>query len=87
MASTQITGKAYAATNGGMNVLMLSTAAVSSKEAAYTNTKGRTNNNVTRTNLGGETFLGGVVGGPEDAPLIPGIYTFGSDANIVNDII
>ena len=87
--STQLASvhHAYAANYGGEVATDLTTA-ISDMVTAYNDAKGRKNNGVdtdaARTNLGGGN-LGGVYGGPND-PLTPGVYTFGSDVNLVSDV-
>eukprot|EP00579_Thalassiosira_antarctica_P007358 CAMPEP_0201882554 /NCGR_PEP_ID=MMETSP0902-20130614/14275_1 /ASSEMBLY_ACC=CAM_ASM_000551 /TAXON_ID=420261 /ORGANISM="Thalassiosira antarctica, Strain CCMP982" /LENGTH=277 /DNA_ID=CAMNT_0048411123 /DNA_START=52 /DNA_END=885 /DNA_ORIENTATION=+ len=83
--STQLASvhHAYAANYGGSVATDLTTA-VGDMVTAYNYAEGRTNDDATRTNLG-EGILGGVYGGP-DAPLTPGVYTFGSDVNLVSDV-
>jgi hypothetical protein len=78
--STQISGKAYAASYGGATATKLSTA-VGDLETAYTDAKGRTNSDAARTNLGGGSLGGGQPGGPT-AQLTPGLYTFVSFVTI-----
>jgi hypothetical protein len=82
-ASEQITGKAYAA-DYATPVPVALTTAVSDMETAYTDAAGRPNTNDARINLGGG-LLGNAYGGA-DSPLTAGVYTFGSDVNIVTDI-
>jgi hypothetical protein len=77
-------GHAYAASYGGQTATDL-TAAVSAMEAAYTDAAGRTNPDAARKNVGGGT-LGGVNYGGPDAPLTPGVYTFGSDVQLNGNV-
>lgn len=77
------TGNAYAASYGGAIATVL-TAAVGAMGAAYTDAAGRVNPDAARINLG-DGNLGGVYGGP-DAPLTPGVYTFGSNVLLNNDV-
>jgi hypothetical protein len=77
------TGKAFAATSATPIPAALSTA-VSDMEAAYTTAAGFPNNDATRINYG-TGVLGGVFGGVNDA-LTPGVYTWGSDVLIGDDI-
>jgi hypothetical protein len=81
--SAQLTGKAFAA-NYASPIPSHLTTAVGAMEEAYTNASGRDNDDAARTNLGGGN-LGGVFGGAVN-PLTPGVYTFGSDVNLVSDI-
>jgi hypothetical protein len=81
--SAQVVGKAFAATYAPPIPAHLSTA-VSEMEAAYTDAAGRPNADADRKNIG-EGVLGGDFGGP-DAPLTPGVYTFGSGVTIGGDI-
>jgi hypothetical protein len=81
--SDQVTGTAYAASYVEPTPTNL-TGAVSNMETAYTDAAGRTNTNATRINYN-EGTLGGDYGGA-DAKLTPGVYTFGSDVNIADDI-
>ena len=82
--STQVVGEVKAA-NYAVPVPSDLTSAVSSMEAAYSATAGRTNPNAARVNLGTGN-LGGNFGGAE-APLIRGVYTFTTDVNINSDIV
>jgi hypothetical protein len=77
-------GHAYAASYGGQTATDL-TAAVSAMEAAYTDAAGRTNPDAARKNVGGGT-LGGVNYGGPDAPLTPGVYTFGSNVQLSGNV-
>ena len=81
--SSQITGKAFAATNLAPIPGHLTTA-VSAMEAAYTDATGRPAAVGRRLNLGTGT-LGGKFGGTT-APLTAGVYTFGTDVTIGSDI-
>jgi len=76
-------GHAYAASYGTPISERLTTA-VSAMETAYTDAAGRDNPDGARINLGGGT-LGGDYGGPEH-PLTPGVYTFGTDVLLANDV-
>jgi len=76
-------GHAYAASYGAPISERLTTA-VSAMETAYTDAAGRLNPDGARINLGAG-LLGGVYGGPEH-PLTPGVYTFGSDVLLANDV-
>jgi hypothetical protein len=88
--STQIVGKAFAADNATPIPSHL-TVAVGEMETAYTNAAGRTNADARRKNVGGgnlgvedednEFCCGGT-----NAPLTPGVYTFGSDVTIKESI-
>jgi hypothetical protein len=78
-------GHAFAASYGGQAATDL-TAAVNAMEAAYTDAAGRVNPDEDRINLG-EGTLGGVKNpGAPDTPLTPGVYTFGTDVNLVGDV-
>jgi hypothetical protein len=77
-------GHAYAASYAGQTATDL-TAAVSAMETAYTDAAGRTNSDKERNDLGGGT-LGGVNDGGPDAPLTPGVYTFGSDVQLNGNV-
>jgi hypothetical protein len=77
------TGKAFAATYSSPIPAHL-TSAVSAMEAAYTDAAGRVNSDGDRINLGGG-ILGGKFGGAE-TQLTPGVYTFGKDVIIGDDI-
>jgi hypothetical protein len=77
-------GHAYAADYGGQTPTDL-TAAVSAMETAYTDAAGRTNDDAARKNLG-EGTLGGVNAGGPDAPLTPGVYTFGTDVQLSGNV-
>jgi hypothetical protein len=81
--SIQLTGKAYAADYGGVIPLNLTTA-VGNMETAYTDAEGRSSSDPTKINYG-SGGLGGVFGGEQDK-LTAGIYTFGSDVSINEDI-
>jgi hypothetical protein len=81
--STQITGKAFAASYGGDTPVLLTTA-VSDMETAYTNAAGRLNPDAARINLGGG-ILGGVYGGADD-PLTAGVYIFDTNVDIAENI-
>jgi hypothetical protein len=81
--SDQVSGRCYAADYGGDTPAKL-TSAVSDMETAYTDASGRTAAVAPKLNLGGGT-LGGAIGGA-DAPLTPGIYTFGTVVTISLDI-
>jgi hypothetical protein len=61
------------------------TAAVGDMETAYTAAAGLPNEDASRTNIGAGT-LGGTDTGGNGTPLSPGVYTFGTDVNIANDI-
>jgi subtilisin family serine protease len=65
--ASQITGKAYAASYGGVTTAAL-TVAVGDMETAYTDAAGRPNTDAARINL-----KGGAIGG---LTLTPGVYTF-----------
>jgi hypothetical protein len=60
------------------------TTAVSAMETAYTNAEGRDNTDGARKNIGGG-ILGGIYGGAT-GKLTPGVYTFGTDVQIADDI-
>jgi hypothetical protein len=77
------TGMAFAADYAAPIGTQL-TAAVSDMEAAYTDAESRPNTDDDRTNLGAGT-LGGIYGGAT-GKLTPGVYTFGSDVKIADDI-
>jgi hypothetical protein len=79
----QSNGKAYAADYDVPTPARMTTA-VSNMETAYTDAAGRANEDAARKNLGGGT-LGGAFGG-KNAPLTPGVYTFGTDIKITDDI-
>jgi hypothetical protein len=83
--STQVTGthKAEAASYGGAVAEYL-TKAVLNMEAAYTDAAGRLNPDAARINLGGG-ILGGDFGGT-NSQLTPGVYTFGVNVVITEDI-
>jgi hypothetical protein len=82
--TTQVTGKATAASYGGVVETKL-TAAVSDMETAYTVAAGRPNIDAARINLGAG-ILGGVLpGGPTDQ-LTPGVYTFGTGVKVTGDL-
>jgi hypothetical protein len=83
--STQITGQAHAASYGGQVATTL-TSAVGAMETAYTDAAGRTNNNPARINLGAGVLGVGLLNGGANAPLTPGVYTFGSDVTIAEAI-
>jgi hypothetical protein len=86
--SEQVSGRAYAANYVPTSPANL-TLAVGAMGAAYTNAAGRVNTNATRINIGSGVLGGdGVDGlnGGENAPLTPGVYTFGSDVTINRDI-
>jgi len=82
--STQVEGKAFAATSSPPIPSHLTTA-VSNMEAAYTDAAGRVNGDSARINLGGGE-LGGVLAGGPTAELTPGVYTFGTDVKLTGDI-
>jgi hypothetical protein len=80
-ANGQISGKACKA--DFIQTSFKLTIAVYAMMAAYTDAAGRLNPNAARINLGGG-LLGGALpkpGGP-NAPLTPGVYTFGTGINI-----
>jgi hypothetical protein len=81
--STQVIGKAYAATYAAPIPTHLTTA-VGFMEAAYTDAEGRPNADSSRKDLGAGT-LGGKYGGPT-AQLTPGVYTFSSDVQLAGNI-
>jgi hypothetical protein len=76
-------GHAFSASYGAPISDVLTTA-VGDMENAYTDAANRVNPDEDRINLG-EGTLGGVYGGP-DAPLTPGVYTFGSDVNLIGNV-
>jgi hypothetical protein len=78
--STQISGKAYAASYGGSTATELTTA-VGHMHTAYNNAKGRSNSEATRKNLGSGVLGGAQPGGPNNQ-LTPGIYTFDTYVSI-----
>jgi hypothetical protein len=82
--STQVTGEAHAASYGGAVATTLTTA-VSNMETAYTDAAGRTNPDAARINLG-TGILGGVNPGGPDSPLTPGVYTFGTDVLLTDEV-
>ena len=82
--STQVEGKAFAATSSPPIPSHLTTA-VSNMEAAYIDAAGRVNGDSARINLGGGE-LGGVLAGGPTAELTPGVYTFGTDVKLTGDI-
>jgi hypothetical protein len=86
--SEQIEGFAYAASYGGATATAL-TAAVGAMGTAYTDAAGRPNENALRKNIGSGALGGdgenGLNGGAEE-PLTAGVYTFGSDVTINEDI-
>ena len=81
--ATQVTGKAYAANYSPSIPAYLATG-VSNMKSAYTDAAVRLNPDVTRINLGAG-LLGGAFGG-ETAKFTPGVYTFGTDVSITDDI-
>jgi hypothetical protein len=81
--STQVEGQAFASDYAPPTPAKLTTA-VSDMEIAYTDAGGRPNPDAARINLGAGT-LGGAFGGA-GAPLTPGVYTFGSNVGISDDI-
>jgi hypothetical protein len=81
--STQVTGNAFAASYLGTTPTVLTTA-VSNMETAYTDAAGRVNPDGARINLGAG-LLGGAFGGASNK-LTPGVYTFGSDVSISDNI-
>jgi hypothetical protein len=81
--STQITGKAFAASYGGTIETALNIS-VSDMETAYTNAEGRDAAVGSRLDYG-DGNLGGAFGG-DGFELTTGVYTFGSNVNIVGDI-
>jgi hypothetical protein len=82
-ASSTHSGHAYAASYGAPISAVL-TVAVGAMETAYTDAANRLNADAARINVGGG-ILGGVYGGP-DAPLTPGVYTFGSNVLLNGDV-
>jgi hypothetical protein len=82
--SLQVTGKAYGANYLGDTPTLLTTA-VSNMETAYTDAQTRPSATGARLNLG-KGSLGGVLPGGPDAPLTSGIYTFGTDVIIEDNI-
>jgi hypothetical protein len=82
-ASSQITGKAWAANYIAPTPATLTTA-VGAMETAYTDAAGRVNPDAARINYGGG-LLGGDFGGATDK-LTPGVYTFTTDVLISGDI-
>jgi hypothetical protein len=74
--STQVTGVAHAASYGGPTAAGLTTA-VSNMETAYTDAAGRAPTETVN-------LLGGAIGG---ATLAPGVYEFGSDISITENLI
>jgi hypothetical protein len=76
-------GHAYAASYGAPISAVL-TVAVGAMETAYTDAANRLNADAARINVGGG-ILGGVYGG-HDAPLTPGVYTFGSNVLLNGDV-
>jgi hypothetical protein len=82
-ASSTHSGYAYAASYGAPISAVL-TVAVGAMETAYTDAAGRLNPDAARINVGGG-ILGGVYGGP-DAPLTPGVFTFGSNVFLKGDV-
>jgi len=81
--SGQVTGTMFAADYNAPTPVKM-TAAVSDMETAYTDAAGRPNEVAARINLGAG-IVGGVFGGMT-APLTPGVYTWGSDVNVADDI-
>jgi hypothetical protein len=75
--SVQITGKAFAASDGGSIAAAL-TVAVLDMQTAYVDAAGRTNPDSARKNIDG--------GDLNDITLTPGIYTFGTFVTITGDI-
>jgi hypothetical protein len=82
--STQVVGKATAASYGGAAATLLTTA-VSNMETAYTDAAGRLNPDAARINLGTGLLGGSLPGGPT-TPLTPGVYTFGTDVSISGNL-
>lgn len=76
-------GKAYAADSADPTPELLTTA-VSAMEAAYTDAAGRVNPDAARINYG-VGVLGGIFGG-QFAKMTPGVYTFGSNVVIAENI-
>jgi hypothetical protein len=70
-------GNVYAADYAGDTPALLTTA-ISNMETAYTDAAGRTHTDAAKLNLGG-----GLIGG---LTLLHGVYTFGTDINIVSDV-
>jgi hypothetical protein len=81
--ASQVMGQVHAASYGGETAAAL-TAAVGDMETAYTDAASRTTADAERINLGGG-ILGGDFGGAE-APLTPGVYTFGTGVTISDTI-
>lgn len=81
--SDQMTGKAYAANDSEPTPKRL-TDAVRDMQTAYRDAAGRANEDAMRTDLGAGC-LGGAFGGAQ-APLTPGIYSFGSNVSIDSDL-
>jgi hypothetical protein len=77
-------GHAYSASYGAPISETLTTA-VLDMQNAYTDAASRVNNDAARINLGTGT-LGGVNPGGPEAPLTPGVYTFGSNVNLAGDV-
>jgi hypothetical protein len=83
--STQIVGQAHSASYGG-DVATKLTSAVSNMEAAYTDAAGRANENALRKNIGAGILGVDDLNGGTNAPLTPGVYTFGSSVTIADKI-
>jgi hypothetical protein len=81
--SAQVVGKAFASDYSETTPARL-TKAVSHMEAAYTDAAGRPNPDTARINLGGGIL--GVVVGSATTKLTPGVYTFGTDVSLTNNI-
>jgi hypothetical protein len=81
--SDQVTGRAFASNDPKKKLSFLVTA-TGNMETAYTYAENRPNTDAARLDLG-EGTLGGDKGGP-NAPLTPGVYTFGTAVAIDNDI-
>jgi hypothetical protein len=76
---------ATAASYGGTVATGLTTA-ISAMELAYTDAAGRPNPNIDGTRINfGDGLLGGAYGGATNR-LTPGVYTFGTDVNIREQI-
>jgi hypothetical protein len=82
--SSQVTGKAFGASYGGVTAGNL-TVAVGYMGTAYTDAYTRPNSNAARINLGGGLLGGALPGGPE-TPLTSGVYTFFMPVSLKGDI-
>jgi hypothetical protein len=83
--STQVTGQAFSATHADPTPNTLTTA-VSDMEAAYGDAKSRFTTDDNKLDLGAGTLGAGGDYGGANAPLTPGVYTFGSRVKIADDI-